>query len=138
MDIFVEREGVGVRSPVSGVVVASGDGWRGGYARGRGFFYQGDGLSRRAGNGVMIFDPASAGYVYLAHLQAGLLVRTGDVVRRGQLVGRVGHTGNAAGPGRGRHLHFAYKREGSGCGVDGVLVSVNPYRWLRAARTARR
>jgi murein DD-endopeptidase MepM/ murein hydrolase activator NlpD len=138
LDVFVPREGVAVRSPVSGVVVAAGDGWKGGYTRARGFFYEGDGLSRRAGNGVMIFDPASGGYVYMAHLQAGLLVSTGDLVRAGQQVGRVGHTGNAAGPGRGRHLHFAFKEAGAGCGVAGVLVPVDPYRWLRLARAARR
>ena len=87
---------------------------------------------------MMIFDPASGGYAYMAHLRAGLLVSTGDLVRRGQPVGRVGHSGNAARPGHGKHLHFAFKQAGSGCGVDSVLVPVNPYAWLRAARAARR
>lgn len=134
LDIFVTREGVTVRSPVSGVVVAAGDDWVGGWSRPEGLRYEGGGLSRRAGNGVMIFDPSSGGYVYFAHLQPGILVRTGDVVRAGQVLGRVGHTGNAAGPGRGKHLHFAWKRAGPGCGVDGVLISVNPYAVVRAAR----
>jgi murein DD-endopeptidase MepM/ murein hydrolase activator NlpD len=134
LDIFVVREGVTVRSPISGVVVAAGDDWVGGWTRREGLRYDGGGLSRRAGNGAMIFDPASGAYVYFAHLQSGVLVRTGDVVRAGQVLGKVGHTGNAAAPGRGKHLHFAYKRAGSGCGFDGVLVSVNPYRLVRAAR----
>ena len=96
LDIFVTREGVTVRTPVSGVVVASGDDWVGGYARRRGgLYYEGGGLSRRAGNGVMIFNPDDSGYVYFAHLQQGILVKTGDVVRAGQALGRVGHTGNA-------------------------------------------
>lgn len=137
LDIFVPREGVDVRSPIAGVVVAAGTGWRGGYTRRGGFHYEGDGLSRRAGNGVMIFDPASGGYVYLIHFRDSVLVRAGDIVRRGQPVGRVGHTGNAAYPGRGKHLHFAFKRAGTACGVDGVLVAENPYRWLRAARARR-
>jgi len=136
LDIFV-AEGTVVRSPVNGVVVAAGDNWRGGYTRRRGFYYEGDGLSRRAGNGGMIFDPASGEYVYLVHFQDSVLVRAGDVVRRGQPVGRVGHTGNAIYPGRGRHLHLAYKRPGTGCGVDGGLVAENPYRWLRTARARR-
>ena len=135
LDIFVQREGAIVRSPVSGVVVAAGDGWRGGWARARGgLWYEGDGLSRRAGNGLIVFDVATGGYAYFSHLAPGLLVGTGDVVRAGQPVGRVGHTGNAAQPGHGKHVHFAFKRPGSGCGLDGVLVAENPYPWLRDAR----
>jgi len=146
LDIFVTREGAEVRTPISGVVVASGDGWQGGWTKGqprglppqpRGMHYEGGGLSRRAGNGVIIYDPLADRYVYFAHLQAGILVRTGDVVRAGRPLGRVGHTGNASEPGHGRHLHFAMKRAGTECGVEGVLVSVNPYRLVRAARDRR-
>jgi murein DD-endopeptidase MepM/ murein hydrolase activator NlpD len=135
LDIFVQREGAIVRAPVSGVVIASGDNWRGGWARARGgLWYEGGGLSRRAGNGLIIFDVASGGYVYVSHLAPGLLVGTGDVVRAGQPVGRVGHTGNASQPGHGKHVHFAFKRPGTGCGFDGVLVSENPYPQVREAR----
>lgn len=135
LDIFVEREGALVRSPVTGVVVAAGDGWRGGWARElRDLWYRGGGLSRRAGNGVLIFEPATGAYHYLVHLGAGVLVATGDVVAAGQPIGRVGHTGNAARPGAGRHLHYALKRPGVGCGFDGVLVAVNPYEAVREAR----
>jgi len=135
LDIFVSSERVEVRSPVAGVVVAAGDGWRGGYERrGRGFFYEGDGLSRRAGNGAILFDPASGGYFLFSHLSAGVLVRAGDVIAAGTPVGRVGHTGNAARPGRGKHLHLAYKVPGTACGIPGVLVAVDPYRRVRAAR----
>jgi len=135
LDIFVEREGVGVRAPVAGVVVAAGDGWRGGYERrGRGFFYEGDGLSRRAGNAAILFDPESGGYFLFSHLQEGIAVRTGDVVAAGATMGRVGHTGNASRPGGGKHLHMAYKEPGTSCGINGVLVAVNPYRWVRAAQ----
>ncbi len=136
LDIFVPKEGGEVRTPVSGVVVAMGDDWQGGWARSRGgFHYEGGGLSRRAGNGVMIFDPAGGDYVYFAHLRPGILVHTGDVVPAGRVLGYVGHTGNAAQPGHGRHLHFALKQPGTACHVDGVLVPVDPYRLLRAARS---
>jgi murein DD-endopeptidase MepM/ murein hydrolase activator NlpD len=135
LDIFVQREGALVRTPVSGVVVASGDGWRGGWSRARSdVWYEGGGLSRRAGNGLIIYDVATGGYVYVSHLAPGLLVTTGDVVRAGQAVGRVGHSGNASRPGHGRHIHFAFKRPGTGCGFDGVLVSENPYPRVRDAR----
>jgi murein DD-endopeptidase MepM/ murein hydrolase activator NlpD len=108
LDIFVVREGVEIRSPVSGVVVAAGDGWRGGYERrGRGFFYEGEGLSRRAGNAAIVFDPVSGGYFLFSHMQQGVRVRAGDVIRAGTPVGRVGHTGNAVAPRRGKHQHMA-------------------------------
>jgi murein DD-endopeptidase MepM/ murein hydrolase activator NlpD len=138
LDIFVPREGTPVRAPASGVVVAAGDDWQGGWVRRRGFWYESGGLSRRAGNGVILFDPGSGGYHYLVHLQPGVLVRTGDVVRAGEAIGRVGHSGNAAYPSRGRHLHYAFKRAGTGCGVEGVLVPENPYRAVRAARNRMR
>jgi murein DD-endopeptidase MepM/ murein hydrolase activator NlpD len=135
LDIFVPREGVAVRATVSGVVVAAGDNWEGGWSRARGgFHYEGGGLSRRAGNGAMVFDPGTGDYHYFAHLQAGVLVRTGDLVRAGQQIGRVGHTGNASQPGHGRHLHYAFKRAGTECNVEGVLMSVDPYPQIRAAR----
>jgi murein DD-endopeptidase MepM/ murein hydrolase activator NlpD len=135
LDLFVEREGVGIRSPVSGVVVAAGDGWRGRYERrSRGLVYEGDGLSRRAGNAAIVFDPASGGYFLFSHMQQGIRVRAGDVIAAGTPVGRVGRTGNAAQPGHGKHLHLAYKEPGTACGIEGVLVAVDPYRWLRAAR----
>jgi len=133
LDIFTV-EGTVVRSPVNGVVVAAGDDWRGGYARRRGFYYEGDGLSRRAGNAVIVFDPGRGGYFLFSHLRRGIRARTGDIVRRGQVIGRVGHTGNAAYPGRGKHLHFAYKEPGTECGVEGVLMAVDPYPVVRAAR----
>jgi murein DD-endopeptidase MepM/ murein hydrolase activator NlpD len=133
LDIFL-REGSWVRSPVSGVVIAAGDGWRGGWIRRRGLWYEGGGLSRRAGNGVLIFDPSSGGYHYMVHFQDGVLVRAGDVVRAGQRVGKVGHTGNASAPGRGRHLHYAYKLPATECGLEDMLVGVDPYDLIRAAR----
>jgi len=135
LDIFVPREGAEIRAPVSGVVIAAGDDWKGGWKRHVGLQYQGDGLSRRAGNGVILFDPASGAYFYFAHMLGGsVAVRSGDVVRAGRTLGRVGHSGNASQPGHGRHLHFAYKIAGTGCSVDGVLVPVDPFAQVRAAR----
>ncbi|MFI5207769.1 MAG: M23 family metallopeptidase [Gemmatimonadales bacterium] len=136
LDIFVPREGVEIRAPVSGIVIAAGDAWKGGWKRRVGLQYQGDGLSRRAGNGVILFDPASGAYFYFVHMLGGsVVVHAGDVVRAGRMLGRVGHSGNASQPGHGRHLHFAYKVAGTGCNVDGVLVPVDPFAQVRAART---
>jgi len=133
LDIFVGRPGVEVRAPAAGVVAAAGDGWRGGWDRRSGLRYSGGGLSRNSGNGIILFEPGQGGYFLLSHLREGLLVHPGDVVRAGAPLGRVGRTGTAARSGHGRHLHIAYKEPGRGCGVEGVLVARNPYRWFRTA-----
>ena len=68
---------------------------------------------------------------YYAHLDAyegGIEI--GSVVRRGDVLGTVGSTGNARGP----HLHFQILRKtGSGRGTP-----VNPYDLLRTAEMAGR
>src|SRR5690606_27660074 len=67
-----------------------------------------------------VIDGVPVTSVY-GHLQAGSLgLRVGDTVTVGQIIGRVGATGNAA----GAHLHFEIHPGGSG--------SVNPYAWLAA------
>ena len=59
-------------------------------------------LETVAGNHVVI-EIAPAQYAFYAHLQPGSLrVRVGDRVRRGQVVGLVGNSGNSTEP----HLHF--------------------------------
>jgi peptidoglycan LD-endopeptidase LytH len=68
------------------------------------FFSQGGG-----GITVYVRSPDQRWTYYYAHLQSyapGLA--EGQRVRRGQLIGRVGHTGNAAAA--GPHLHFAINR----------------------------
>jgi murein DD-endopeptidase MepM/ murein hydrolase activator NlpD len=137
LDIFVPREGATIRAPVNALVIAAEDGWQGTWKRHVGIQYTGGGLSRRAGNGVLLFEPSSGGYYYMIHMRdSSVVVRAGDVVRAGQQLGRVGHTGNAIQPGHGGHLHLAYKRAGTGCGVDSVLVPVDPYAQVRRARSS--
>jgi murein DD-endopeptidase MepM/ murein hydrolase activator NlpD len=63
------------------------------------------------GGGITVYvrSPDQRWTYYYAHLQSyapGLA--EGQRVRRGQLIGRVGHTGNAAAA--GPHLHFAINR----------------------------
>jgi murein DD-endopeptidase MepM/ murein hydrolase activator NlpD len=56
---------------------------------------------RGAGNYVVIHGADRRDYVFM-HLNATALVSQGSMVRAGQRVGFVGHTGDAQGP----HLHF--------------------------------
>jgi murein DD-endopeptidase MepM/ murein hydrolase activator NlpD len=72
----------------------------------------------RAGFGNMILINHGNGYVTrYAHLSA-FIVGAGDSVKKGQLIGRVGSTGNSTGP----HLHFEIIRNG---------VALNPFGYLR-------
>lgn len=63
-----------------------------------------DDLSRYIGNHVILrCTEFGEGYAAFAHMVPGsVAVRVGDVVRRGAVLGRVGHSGNSTAP----HLHF--------------------------------
>ncbi|HKB15671.1 MAG TPA: M23 family metallopeptidase, partial [Planctomycetota bacterium] len=69
-----------------------------------------------AGNQVVL-DLGEGRYAFYAHLQPGSLrVRTGDRVRRGQVLGLVGNSGNSVGP----HLHFHVGDRASLNGCEGL------------------
>ena len=55
------------------------------------------------GGNYVVLDLGGGRFAFYAHLQPGSLqVKPGDRVRRGQLLGRVGNSGNSTEP----HLHF--------------------------------
>ncbi|MGF7184710.1 murein DD-endopeptidase MepM/ murein hydrolase activator NlpD [Desulfitispora alkaliphila] len=68
------------------------------------------------GKTIMIDHGNNISSLY-AH-QSSLLVRVGDTVDRGQVIGKVGSTGQSTGP----HLHFEIRRNG---------VHTNPWPYLR-------
>lgn len=69
-----------------------------------------------AGNHV-ILKLADGTYALYAHLQPGSLgVKTGDSVKRGQVLGLVGNSGNSTAP----HLHFHLSDENSPLGSEGI------------------
>ncbi len=56
-----------------------------------------------AGGNYVVIDIGDGRFAYYAHMQPGSLrVHVGDRVRRGQVIGRLGNTGNSNAP----HLHF--------------------------------
>jgi hypothetical protein len=69
------------------------------------------------GGNHVILDLGQGRYAFYAHLQPGSLrVKVGDKVRRGQVVGLVGNSGNSTEP----HLHFHITDANSPLGSDGL------------------
>ena len=72
------------------------------------------------GGNYVILDIGNGRYAFYAHLQPGSLrVKKGDRVKRGQVVGLVGNSGNSTEP----HLHFHISDSPSPLGSEGI-----PYR----------
>jgi peptidase M23-like protein len=72
------------------------------------------------GGNHVILDIGGGYYAFYAHLKPGSLrVKLGDRVKRGQVIGLVGNTGNSTEP----HLHFHVADANSPLGSEGV-----PYR----------
>jgi len=130
IDIFA-KTGSYIHAPVSSVVLASADDWKGSWNRREGFNYESGGLGKLSGNGVILFNPVDTSYYFMIHMK-DVYTHVGDVVSRGEIIGTVGVTGNAIYPSVTKHLHFAHKKPGKECGIEGVLVAQNPYRNLKA------
>jgi murein DD-endopeptidase len=73
-------------------------------------------LETIGGNHVIV-DIGNGLYAFYAHMQPGSLrVKVGDKVRRGQVLGLVGNTGNSSEP----HLHFDICNASSMLGCEGI------------------
>ena len=73
-------------------------------------------LETVGGNHVIV-DLGRGCYAFYAHLQPGSLrVKAGDRVKRGQVLGLVGNSGNSTAP----HLHFHVSDASSPLGAEGV------------------
>lgn len=110
LDIFftsVKRHGAAetgptIRSMSRGVVVAAAGDWNGGD---KPSLFRAGGLSPKAGNGVIIFEPDQRRYYAYFHL-GEVSVRAGQVVAAGDALGKGGNTGvNARKKGHGGHVH---------------------------------
>lgn len=100
--------GIDLNAPVGEPIVSTADGviisvgWNGGY-----------------GNAVVIKHGNSGLTSRYAHMSE-IFARQGQVVRRGEVIGRVGRTGRAT----GMHLHYEVRYRGT---------PINPYRFLNAS-----
>jgi murein DD-endopeptidase MepM/ murein hydrolase activator NlpD len=92
-----------IRSMSRGVVVAAAGDWNGGD---KPSLYRAGGLSPKAGNGAIIFDPDQGRYYAYFHL-SDVSVRAGQVVSAGDVLGKGGNTGvNARKKDHGGHVHI--------------------------------
>jgi murein DD-endopeptidase len=73
------------------------------------------------GGNHVILDIGGGHFAFYAHLQPGSLrVKVGDKLRRGQVVGLVGNSGNSTEP----HLHFHIENGSSPLGAEGLPYSL--------------
>ena len=73
------------------------------------------------GGNHVILDIGGGNFAFYAHLQPGSLrVKLGDKVRRGQVLGLVGNSGNSTEP----HLHFHIENGSSPLGAEGLAYSL--------------
>jgi murein DD-endopeptidase len=85
-------------------------------------------LETIGGNHVVV-DLGGGRFAFWAHLQPGSLrVKVGDHVKRGQVIGLVGNTGNSTEP----HLHFHISDASSPLASEGVPYAFDSFQ-LRAA-----
>lgn len=86
-----------------GIVLVARNNWEGGDTPQS---YSSGGISPRAGNGVIIYNPHEKRYYSYFHLH-DVTVKKGQFIKAGQKIGRGGNTGiNAKKEGHGEHLHF--------------------------------
>jgi murein DD-endopeptidase len=84
------------------------------------------------GGNYVILDISGGRYAFYAHLQPGSLrVRTGDRVRRGDVIGLVGNSGNSTEP----HLHFHLADGITPLGAEGIPYVHDAFELLGRCRS---
>jgi hypothetical protein len=90
-------------------------------------------LDTLAGNTITL-DVGGGQFAYYLHMQAGSLrVKAGDRVRRGQVIGRVGNSGDSREP----HLHFELTNSPRFIVGEGLPYLIDRYREQSATDAAR-
>lgn len=117
--------GMSVRAPADGVVHAIHDGEPDGPI--------GQWRVRRAAGNHIVLQVAEREYLFIAHLQRGsIAVKPGGRVAAGQVIARVGNSGNSSEP----HVHLHLQNTPDGFLGEGIPFYFHGYR-LRGALVAR-
>lgn len=83
------------------------------------------------GGNFVILDVGGGRYAFYAHLKPGSLrVRAGDRVRRGQVLGLVGNSGNSTEP----HLHFHLSDGATPLGAEGIPYGYDAFELVGRCR----
>jgi hypothetical protein len=91
-------------------------------------------LETIGGNHVIV-DIGGGNFAFWAHLQPGSLkVKVGDHVKRGQVIGKVGNSGNSTEP----HLHFHVTDGSSPLGSEGVPYVFESFEVQKDANAVKR
>ena len=106
-----EHQGIDIFAERGTPVVAAADGW-----------ISSTSPNELGGNVVWLWDPARGHTLYYAHLDRHA-VSAGQRVRKGEVIGFVGNTGNARTT--APHLHFGIYRRGRGA-IDPLYYVVDP------------
>ena len=106
-----EHQGIDIFAPRGTPVVAAADGW-----------ISSTSPNTLGGNVVWLWDAARGHTLYYAHLDRHA-VGAGQRVRKGDVVGFIGNTGNARTT--APHLHFGIYRRGQGA-IDPLYYVVDP------------
>jgi len=81
-----------------------------------------------AGNSVVL-DLGNGRFAFYAHLVPGSLrVKVGDRVRRGDVIGLLGNSGNSTAP----HLHFHVGDRNAGLAAEGLPYAIDSWGVMRA------
>jgi murein DD-endopeptidase MepM/ murein hydrolase activator NlpD len=108
-----EHQGIDIFAPRGTPAVAAANGW-----------ISSTTPNTLGGNVVWLWDPARGHTLYYAHLDRHA-VSAGQRVRKGEVVGFIGNTGNARTT--APHLHFGIYRRGQGA-IDPLYYVVDPPR----------
>jgi murein DD-endopeptidase MepM/ murein hydrolase activator NlpD len=88
-------------------------------------------LETVGGNHVIV-DIGGGRFAFYAHLKPGAIrVKVGDMVKKGQVIGLVGNTGNSTEP----HLHFHISDGNSPLGSEGVPYGFNSFEVVGRCKT---
>lgn len=84
------------------------------------------------GGNYVILDLGQGRYAFYAHLVPGSLrVKPGDRMKRGELLGLVGNSGNSTAP----HLHFHIADRNASLGSEGLPYVIDAWELMRAPGT---
>jgi hypothetical protein len=87
------------------------------------------------GGNYIVLDLGGGRFAFYAHLQPGSLrVKTGESVKRGQVLGLIGNSGNSTEP----HLHFHVAQGQSPLGSEGTPYVLDSFELLGGAHPGRR